>query len=370
MTKIKHEAMVGTGEDMCNLPENIDYNHHIMAYRKDVTGEILGTVPSQPNLLITHKNSMYMSGYWSSSSSVLSWRLLNKGDGTDILTTTTTTTTTPPPARTKYIVTGSFSQYIYYPTMTLTRSNGVPIVIDGSDIVVEYEGPTSNGFDIIGYQAFVITSYIDISGCTLRVSGKTSALLISQTIAGQLQLPRILQWGVDSDRNFITSVAFTSLILTTTTTTTTTTTQAPATPRYRYQATIIASVSLDTLLGSASNANGGTCTIIAERTADRNWKLAWNSPSIATTGWSLNLNGPATETSYSAFVSSASLGTFTYDPILRIYKTQSAVPVTFRSSSIIDPSFDPFNPSLAPAPIDDTGDTNSLDEAINDYLNE
>ena len=93
--------MTGMGTDMCDIPENIDHNYYIMAYHKDVTGEILNTVPSQPNLLITHKNSMYMSGFWDGLSGALSWRLLNMGDGSDILTTTTTTSTTTTTTSTK-----------------------------------------------------------------------------------------------------------------------------------------------------------------------------------------------------------------------------------------------------------------------------
>ena len=353
--------MTGIDTDMCNIPENIDHNYHIMAYRKDVTGEILSTVPSQPNLLITHKNSMYISGFWGDSSGVLTWRQLNIGDGSDILTTTTstTTTTTTTPAPLRYVISGTFSINLYYPTMKM-----VDLMGNEKDITVEFGSPSGSGVNT-SYGSYTITTSFNPAGYVLSVSGKDSITVLSQkTWAGVVIVPAISNWTYDaSARKYSITCDFTTSILTTTTSTSTTTTTTKATKVYTYQLTLkTGSDELRSCLVTMSHPSVVATVPDVEKIAYNQWAVQFTATSRAISNWTLNVTG--TDTSGNTRNATSSV-TFTNN----VSYLQATVNV---SLLVVKPGFD-GNITVAPLSLRDSEpeeDTNSLDEAINDYLNE
>lgn len=352
MTKIKHDAMVGMDADMCNIPENDSYNYHIMAYCKDVTGEILGTTPTQPNLLITHKNSMYMSGYWDSSSSVLSWRLLNLGDGTDILTTTTTTTTPKP---TQYIISGTFDVRLYQPEMTLTDLNGNRVYI-----TVEFEDEQYNDTLLPTYGRYVITTATNPVQGILRVKGRDSMSMVTgNQWAGQITLPFIFAWTYDSSTgDYSITRNFTSSILTTTTSTTTstTTTTTPAPTSYSYTINVNSVNAFLSLLNVTVSNSQVPTRIVAGVASGVGWTFNFTMPVYASTGWKFVFTGTGSvdRKEYTA--------TLTNQQFVGGVCTISSLILKTSSSIVTDLT-------IAPLSLDNPEDTNSLDDAINDYLN-
>lgn len=351
MTKIKQQAMTGTGVDMCNIPVNESYGsgYHIMAYHKDVTGEILSTVPSQPNLLITHKNSMYMSGYWDSSSSALSWRLLNLGDGSDILTTTTTTTTTTPKP-TRYVINGSFAVRLFNPQMVMVDPNGDERIVD-----VEFENP-STGF-IPSYDAYVVTTTFNPTGYKLRVSGYDALKVINRKYwAGEITLPNTAFWRyVQNTNEYYITRTFTSSILTTTTSTTTT--AAPTAYEYTIQ---VNSTSVDLLSLKVTVSNSQTPSRIAAGSRSGTvWTFNFIMPVFASTGWKF------------VFTGTGSVDRKDYTATLTNQTFVEGV-CTIRTLNLISGfiTMVPGTGPIRPLSLDDPEDTNSLDDAINDYLNE
>lgn len=359
MTKIKHDAMVGMDTDMCNIPENDSYNYHIMAYHKDVTGEILNTVPTQPNLLITHKNSMYMSGYWGSSSSVLSWRLLNLGDGTDILTTTTTTTTPKP---TQYIINGSFAVPLYGPEMTLVNPRtGSTIPIN-----VEFEGEDYDDLGVPSYSNYIVTTTVNPAVYELRVSGRDSLWIANSNYwSGTILLPRDSYWVYNPNTgDYVVTRDFTSSILTTTTTTTTststttTTTTSPASYSYTLSVSFINSLSNTNV--TVTNPRIAASRYVAGVKNGSRWTFNFTMPVNVATGWTFQFTSFNQLETRTAILANRSF-TNRVCIIDDVSLMQSGVVTNFPGIGEI---------TIAPFSLDDPEDTNSLDDAINDYLNE
>lgn len=356
MVKIKQQAMTGTGVDMCNIPVNESYGsgYRIMVYRKDDTGEILNSTPEQPNLLVSHKNGLYMSGYQDLHAAQLVWILLNKGDGSDILTTTTTTTTTTPKP-TQYTVSGTFAVRLFSPQMVMFD-------LMGNEIPVTVEFTGANGQLITSYSGYRITTTFNPAGYNLRVSGRDAMLLGQGNYwAGQINLLRLPFWSHDaSTGDYSTICNFTSSILTTTTTTTTTT-AAPTTYEYTIQVNST-SADLSRLEVSVSNSQTLSFLVAGSKNRDGSWTFNWRSRVDVPSGWKFEFAGTGTnQREYTA--------TLTNRTFVEGVCTISSLILLTSRPNITDP-LRPTVETIGPFSVDNPEDTNSLDDAINDYLNE
>lgn len=344
MTKIKHEAMVGMDTDMCNIPENIDHNYHIMVYRKDVSGEILNTIPSQPNLLITHKNSMYMSGYWDSSSSVLSWRLLNLGDGSDILTTTTT------PKPTRYTIRGTFVVRLFNPQMVM-------IDLGGNEVPVTVEFTGVSGQIVSSYSGYVVTTTFNPVKYRLRVSGRDSMILNQANYwAGEITIPILANWAYDPNTaTYSIERDFTSATLTTSTTTT----AAPTTYEYTIQVNRT-NIDMSHLEVVASNSQLPSLLVAGSKSRDGGWTFNWLNRVDVPSGWQFEFSG------------TSSAGRKSYSATLTNEEFVGGICTINNLILYMEAGFETNFPdvSIRPYSLDKPEDTNSLDDAINDYLNE
>ena len=369
MIKIKQIAMTGTGEDMCNIPVDEVYGngYHIMAYCKDVTGGIINTAPSQPNLLVSHKNSIYMSGYWnidggSTGGTQLIWQKLNLGDGMDILTTSTTTTTTSTTTTTTtstrpimYVVSGLIGATIYNASVSIVDGRGITQFI--RDIEVNLVTNPSNG----RVTSFTLTTPTNIASTAssevyVRITG-TSTLNGNTIVAGQVQLPLITSWTYDTaNRAYRCNTTFSSSIVTT----------SPEPSNYTYQITLkTGSVEMDTLLVTVTNPAVASSRTTATKIAYNQWAVTFNSPSKVLTNWTLSASG--TDINRNDRSGSVSSITFTQNGS---YLQNTNVSINMTLNYIINPGGDL---TVAPRSLRDRepeDDTNSLDEVINDYLNE
>ena len=276
-------------------------------------------------------------------------------DGISTTTTTTTTTTTPKP--TQYTVSGTFAVRLFYPQMVMVDLNGDKRIVD-----VEFTG--ANGQLITSYSGYRITTTFNPAGYKLRVNGQDSlstSLTNPNYWAGEITLPRLPYWSHDASTGDYSIIRdFTSSILTTTTTSTTT--AAPTTYEYTIQ---VNSTNIDMLRLEVTVFNGQTpfLLVAGSKSQDGGWTFNWRSPVDVPSGWKFEFAGTGSyKQDYSA--------TLTNQTFVEGVCTINYLTLLLNGSDITDPIGPTLEEITDPFSVDNPEDTNSLDDAINDYLNE
>ena len=276
-------------------------------------------------------------------------------DGISTTTTTTTTTTTPKP--TQYTVSGTFAVRLFSPQMVMIDPNGDERIVD-----VEFENP-STGLRP-SYDAYVVTTTFDPSGYKLRVSGYDALTIINRKYwAGEITLPRLQYWSRNASTGDYSIIRnFTSSILTTTTSTTTsTTTAAPTTYEYTIQ---VNSTSADLAFLQVSVSNSQTLSRLVAGVKNGDvWTFNFTMPVFASTGWKFEFTGTGSvnQKKYTATLTNQTF-------VEGVCTISYLILKTGLNPSV--PSLGPTAETMRPFSVDNPEDTNSLDDAINDYLNE
>ena len=202
-------------------------------------------------------------------------------------------------------------------------------------------------------------------GYKLRVSGYDALSVFNRKYwAGEITLPRLPYWSRNASTGDYSIIRdFTSSILTTTTTTTTSTT-TPAPTTYSYTINVNStSADLSFLKVSVSNSQTLSRLVTGSKSQDGGWTFNWLSPVDVPSGWKFEFTGTGSvnQKKYTATLTNQTF-------VERVCTINILILKTGLNPS--GPSLRPTVETIAPPYVDNPEDTNSLDEAINDYLNE
>lgn len=319
---------------------------------------------------------------------------------TSSTTTTSTTTTTTPSRSTVYVIEGTFSPVVFSPLMWTEDYNGNALLLEDEELVVTYY--KSDGTVITGNEMFspgaakykITTTYNPSATSTdltaskyLLVTGKATALTGAPSIGGKISIlpsTNTTLWStVDDGVNDIVKSAtlnFGSTVLTTVAGTTPSIPSRPTVPpggdtntiRYHYEvsfntigSTIPSSAIVMAKLYSSRDLEIAT-TPVALGTDNTSGTANWNVRTTTSPGSTLKVKLYTVDGIDGTLESNVQIINFTLNSSSDTEYFYSASNITF--TIYASAPYPLTNPDDGSEPNND--DTSSLDDVINEYMNE